>query len=241
MPTTLLISLIIVIAFGGEALFGFGGGLVAVPLLSLFLDVHDAVVLVAIFQFLLGFIVLRNFREVAWSLLPPLLVGMVLGVLIGVKILPIVSEQLLRVLLAAYILAFLVKTKLAPELAVTRASWTGGIFSGVVSGFLQGCLGIGGPAMVIYLKGILSNARVFRASVIFCLSIVNLMRIPLVGYAELLAPPIIRTALIALPAFLIAVFLGQRYHRRIPEQMYFRVIYTLLAVTAVSLIIRAVA
>jgi len=165
---------------------------------------------------------------------------MVLGVLIGVKILPIVSEQLLRVLLAAYILAFLVKTKLAPELAVTRASWAGGIFSGVVSGFLQGCLGIGGPAMVIYLKGILSNARVFRASVIFCLSIVNLMRIPLAGYAELLAPPIIRTALITLPAFLIAVFLGQRYHRRIPEQMYFRVIYTLLAVTAMSLIIRAV-
>jgi uncharacterized membrane protein YfcA len=130
MPTTLLISLIIVIAFGGEALFGFGGGLVAVPLLSLFLDVHDVVVLVAIFQFLLGFLVLKNFREVAWSLLPPLLVGMVLGVLMGVKILPIVSEQLLRVLLAAYILAFLVKTKLAPELAVTRASWAGGIFSG---------------------------------------------------------------------------------------------------------------
>jgi len=72
MPTTLLISLIIVIAFGGEALFGFGGGVVAVSLLSLFLDVHEAVVLVAIFQFLLGFIVLRNFREVAWSLLPPL-------------------------------------------------------------------------------------------------------------------------------------------------------------------------
>jgi uncharacterized membrane protein YfcA len=65
------------------------------------------------------------------------------------------------------------------------------------------------------------------------------MRIPLVGYEELLSPRIIKMALSALPAFVIAVFLGQRYYRRIPEQMYFRVVYTLLAVTAVSLILRA--
>lgn len=46
-------TIIILVAFGVEALFGFGGGLVAVPLLSLVIDVRDAVALVSVLQFLL--------------------------------------------------------------------------------------------------------------------------------------------------------------------------------------------
>lgn len=60
-------TIIILVAFGGEALFGFGGGLVAVPLLSLVIDVRDAVVLVSVLQFLIGFLIIKNYRHTRLS------------------------------------------------------------------------------------------------------------------------------------------------------------------------------
>jgi len=235
-----LTSLIILVAFGGEALFGFGGGMVAVPSLSLFLDVPEAVVLVVVFQFLLGFLAVKNYRLVAWALLPSLFIGMVFGVVLGVVILPVASQELLRLLLALYIAIFLVKEWLAPGLGATSASWLGGATAGAISGFFQGCLGIGGPPMVIYLRKLVADVRAFRASVIFCLSIANLMRIPLVGYQDLFSFRVIQLASGALPAFGIAVLLGQRYHQRIPEALYFRIVYALLTLTALTLVAKVV-
>jgi uncharacterized membrane protein YfcA len=145
-------SLVIILAFGGQALFGFGGGLVAVPLLSLLLNVGDAVVLVAIFQFLFGALAIRNYRSVAWSLMPSLLVGMLLGLLVGVWALPLLPERFLQGLLSVTIIAFLIEAALAPRLGAVRPSSLGGMCAGATSGFFQGCLGMGGPPVVMYLK-----------------------------------------------------------------------------------------
>jgi len=65
--TVWLIVGIITLAFLGEAMFGFGGGLIAVPLLSLLLGVKEAVTLVLIFQVLMGFLLIRCYRDIAWK------------------------------------------------------------------------------------------------------------------------------------------------------------------------------
>ena len=240
MSHILYTSLVIILAFGGQALFGFGGGLVAVPLLSLLLNVGDAVVLVAIFQFLFGALAIRNYRSVAWSLMPSLLVGMLLGLLVGVWALPLLPERFLQGLLSVTIIAFLIEAALAPRLGAVRPSSLGGMCAGAASGFFQGCLGMGGPPVVMYLKKIISDTVVFRASMIFCLSVANAVRIPLVGYNELFTVEIGIRFLQALPAFLVAAWLGQRYHDRVPAKLYFRVVCALLGVTAVILLVKAV-
>lgn len=84
MTTYLYCTFVVILAFGGEALFGFGGGMVAVPLLSLVLDVKEAVMLVSIFQFFVGFLILKNYKQVAWHIIPPMMIGMIIGVAIGV-------------------------------------------------------------------------------------------------------------------------------------------------------------
>jgi uncharacterized membrane protein YfcA len=230
---------VIILAFGGEALFGFGGGLVAVPLLSLMLKVGDAVVMVAIFQFLLGFLIIRNYRSVAWLLMPPLVVGMILGVFVGVSALPLIPESILQGFLALTILAFLGKTLFFSQLGVATPSWIGGAIAGVSSGFFQGCLGMGGPPIVMYLKKIVPDPLVFRASMICCLSVANVIRIPLVGYKELFTQEIGFLCLSVCPAFLFAMWLGQRFHHRVPHALYFRVVYLMLGVTAAVLLVRA--
>jgi uncharacterized membrane protein YfcA len=233
-------SIVIILAFGGEALFGFGGGLVAVPLLSLILKVGDAVVLVAIFQFLFGFLAIRNYRSVAWLLMPPLLVGMLVGVWVGVSVLSRISEPVLEGLLALTIVSFLMRSLLFSQLGATSPSWIMGTCAGIASGFFQGCLGMGGPPIVMYLKRIIPEPLVFRASMIFCLSVINIIRIPLVGYRELVTQEVGVLFLSVCPAFLFATWFGQRYHERVPQGIYFRVVHLLLGLTAVVLLLRAV-
>jgi len=50
-PVNILIPVIVACAFFGEAIFGFGGGLISVPLISLLIGVKDAATLVLVFQF----------------------------------------------------------------------------------------------------------------------------------------------------------------------------------------------
>jgi uncharacterized membrane protein YfcA len=235
----LYIYLIIALAFGGQALFGFGGGLVAVPLLSLALNVRDAVMLVAIYQFLFGFMAITSYRFVAWFLMAPLLSGMLAGVCVGVWALPLMRESALQVLLALTILGFLGHSLLFPQLGASRPSRFWGTASGIISGFLQGCLGMGGPPVVMYLKRLIPEAQVFRASMILTLSVANAARIPLAGYEDLFSPHVQSLASRSLPVFLLAAFVGHRYHRRVSEVIYFRVVYVFLGLAACVLLIRA--
>ena len=236
----LFCSIIIVVAFGGEALFGFGGGLVAVPLLSLVIDVRDAVVLVSVFQFLIGFLIIKNYRSVAWHLMPPLLVGMLGGVFVGVYTLSFLSVSLLRLLLAVFIFAFLAKTFFAPQLAVRESSVATGAASGFLAGFFQGCLSMGGPSLVIYLKNLLPDPRAFRASMIFWLSVANVIRIPLTNQESLYSPAVMTLTPMILPVFIIATLVGQKFHQKIPARLYFRTVYVFLFLAATSLLIRSI-
>ncbi|MCB0336701.1 MAG: hypothetical protein KDD62_10365, partial [Bdellovibrionales bacterium] len=62
-----LSSLIIFAAFLGQAIFGFGGGLLAIPLLSIMVPVREAVTIVLCFQLLAGVLVFEAAEQLSWS------------------------------------------------------------------------------------------------------------------------------------------------------------------------------
>lgn len=228
-------TLVVLFAFVGEALFGFGGGLVAVPLLSLALDVREAVLITSVFQFLIGFLVFRNLSKIPWKLVLPVMAGMLVGVPIGVASLDVLDPAVLRRILALFILIFLARIRWFPDLSVRSASLSGGLASGLISGFFQGCIGTGGPSLVVYLKQIAGDRQFFRAALIFLLSVANLARIVQVGATGMFSPSVVWLSAIALPFFLIGIILGQRFHRKVPEQIYYRSVYALLFLSALSL------
>jgi uncharacterized membrane protein YfcA len=229
---------VLLLAFIGEAVFGFGGGLVSVPLLSILIDVRDAVVLASIFQCLLGALVFFNFKDIAWNLIKPLITGVIVGVIIGSYSLSFLNISILRYLLSLFIFIYLIKVYFSPDFQIKNSNSYIGFLSGVFSGFFQGCLGTGGPNLIIYLKSIIPTQRNFRATIICALSIASFIRIPLFTSAELFTPSILKIALLTFPLFILGVILGQRYHNRIPSQIYFRIIYIFLFVSAVSLVFR---
>ncbi len=235
---TYLCTIVIVLAFGGEALFGFGGGLVAVPLLSLVIDVRESVVLVSIFQFFVGFLIFKSYRSVAWSLMPPLILGMVGGVIVGVYSLSVMNLTVLRFMLATFILAFLGRTYFASALAIEKPSFVSGTVSGFFGGFFQGCLSTGGPNLVIYLKKLVPDPKMFRATMIFWLSLANIIRIPFTNQGELYTENVKSLAIQIFPVFLLTILIGQVLHHKISEKLYFKVVHIFLLIAAITLVVK---
>ena len=236
----ILVILIICIAFGGEAIFGFGGGLIAIPLLSLFLGVRDAVTLALLFQVAMGVLIFKVHRNIRWRVARPISGGLVVGTVTGTLLLSRANTTFLQLFLACTILAFLIKMIWLKGLAVHNIHskpWTTG--SGFVAGLCQGLIGIGGPVLAMYLSVALPKKDQFRATTIYLLFMVCVIRLIISVPQDLYSRQLIELAAYALPFFAIVVTAGQILHQKINQTYYQRAIYLILLIAALSLFFKA--
>lgn len=236
--TVWLIVGIIMLAFLGEAMFGFGGGLIAVPLVSLLLGVKEAVTLVLIFQVLMGFLLIRCYRDVSWKAVKLMSLGLIIGSVIGTVSLVMVKESVLRLILAAFIFLFLAKTFFFDDLTFKKAGGVLGSIAGALGGLFHGMIGTGGPPFVMYLSEIKMEKTAFRATMIVLLFSCNVLRVGAYGSMGLFTESILMTSLPALPFFGVALVVGHRIHHLISEKVYRYSVYTLLFAAAVSLTLK---
>src|SRR5665213_1550288 len=149
---TVLAPAIISIAFFGESIFGFGGGLIAIPLLSLLLGVRDAVTWVLIFQPFMGLLVWQSYARIDWKAARPMMPGVLIGTIVGTLLLSKASISFLQLFLAASILLFLIKTVWFKGFTFGHKSNAGSAAAaGLSGGLFQGLIGTGGPVLTMYL------------------------------------------------------------------------------------------
>lgn len=196
--------------------------------------------LVSIFQFFVGFLILKNYKQVAWHIIPPMMIGMIIGVAIGVHSLAFFDLRTLRYILSLYILLYLTKSYFFPSLSASRESYLGGVTAGLFGGFFQGSLSTGGPNLVIYLKKLIPDSKSFRATMIFWLSVANIARIPFSYRQNLYTNEIIHLTKFIFPLFILATALGQIYHHKISNRLYFQIVHIFLLFAAIALIIKNV-
>lgn len=236
---TTLTVLVLTLAFFTQSLFGFGGGLIAIPVLSLFMPVQDAVTLASIFQLSMGFLIVRTHKDTGWAHIRALLPATVIGVILGILLLKYLDEDLIRLALAGYILLHLSRThtKFDPLGKIIKAG--GAHLAGFLGGTINAMIGGGGPAFILYLKDKAKNSAEFRANITAILFLSNIPRLAGTFSAGLMRWDIAETAAIVYPFFLGALILGQRLHSRIPQRRFFLIIEILLSLTALMLIIKA--
>ena len=239
--TLLFVGVIVVGAFLGEAMFGFGGGLVAIPLVSLLFGVRDAVTFVLLFQVSMGLLLVQNYREIAWRPVKLVSVGLLVGVVLGTVSLVMVPEAVLRLILAVFIILFLIREWFFKKRSL--AHWHPGLLgtgAGTLGGWLHGIIGTGGPPFVMFLSELNVEKVSFRATLILLLFVCNVVRVAACWSMDLFTAPILMMSLPVFPLFGLALFGGQRLHHLISEKVYRYSIYTLLFIAAVSLILKGV-
>lgn len=241
MDVIVIVSVIIIfIAFFGESMFGFGGGLVAIPLLSLLLGVKDAVTLVLIFQLLMGLLIWKTYRQIEWKVAKPMTFGLIIGTVAGTLLLAQSSIVFLQLFLAIFILIFLIKTFFFNGFSFgSKTSSIIGSSVGASGGLFQGLIGTGGPVLMMYLSVAISRKTILRATLIYLFFITSIIRVGLSIPQGLFTSRLLNLALIALPFFLLAIALGQIAHYKVSEKYYKITIYIILLSASISLLFKS--
>ncbi len=225
-----------------KSVTGMGYPLVAIPLLTLFIGVEEAVAIVAIpnvaANLLLNLGVRDHYRETRD--LPVLALASIGGAVIGTLVLVAAPETPLLIGLALTVFIFVFQRLRRPELRLaptTTRRWAP--VAGGLAGFSQGAVGVSGPIVAMWFHGyrLSKDAYVYSVTALFLMS----------GAAQLVVLTArgdydrnrIVAALLALVATVAMIPFGTRLRTRIDGYTFERLVLGLLVVSGVSLLIRA--
>lgn len=242
--TQILIAVVLVIiAALLKSVTGIGYPLVLIPGLALFVDISEAIVLIAPSNFLLN-------AQMSWgarSELPnartlrPFLGGAVIGSAIGTLLLPILPERVLRLLLIAIIVLFGVNRlrrnrRTEPEATAQRNDRLAPLV-GWIAGVFQGAAGISGPLVTPWFlsRRISVEAFVFAVTLTFAITGAVQLVVIVVG-GQFGSQLLLGLALI--PIALAVIPVGTAIRHRMQTAVFENLVLLILALAAVSLILR---
>jgi len=239
--TALHVLLVAFLATLIRSTFGFGEGLVAVPLLALTIPIEIAAPLAVLLSITTAAVVVAqdwrkiHLRSAGWLLAPTFL-----GIPLGIALLTSVHQHLVKAVLAIVIVAFSgysLLGKKPPQLHSDSRGWLLGC--GFLAGLLGGAYGMNGPPLVIYGAMRRWSPQHFRATLQGYFLPASAMVMTGYWFAGLWVPAVTRYYLLSLPVALPAIFLGRFFNHRLRGDSFLIIIYAGLACVGVLLLIQA--
>ncbi|MCF8056577.1 MAG: sulfite exporter TauE/SafE family protein [Desulfocapsa sp.] len=237
MFTPLLICVIFLLAGFIQGITGFGSALVAIPLLSLFLDIKSAIPLCILNSLVITtYLSLKMKKHLDVKKIAPLCVAAVPGIIVGSTILETVSSSIIRVWLGILLVAYSLYSLLSrPKPKKLHKLW--GYLAGFLSGAIGAAFSAGGPPAIIYstlndwgkeeIKATLSGFFLFNSYIIATAHAVRgLTNIEVFTYF-----------MISAPVVLLGTVLGSICYGRIPHALYLQIIFTFLILMGIMMIV----
>jgi len=237
MTISLLAGAVFLLAGFVQGLTGFGSALVAIPLLSLLIDIKAAVPLCILNGLLITFYLAFSLRRhLDRRKIAPLVLGSIPGVVLGVSVLRQVDSGVIRVWMGILLLSYsLYSLFFRPRSCSLSRNW------GYAAGFLTGCIGAafsaGGPPTIIYttltgwekeeIKATLSGFFALNGIVIaLAHALTGISSTETLGYFALTAPFV-----------LLGTGIGLRVGGRINRAAYLRLIFIFLLIMGAMMIL----
>jgi uncharacterized membrane protein YfcA len=232
--------LIVVLAYTIFGISGFGSTLIAVPLLALlFPDLKFVIPVVVVMDCITAISMgLRLRADVNRREFMPLLPFLMVGLATGVFLLVRLPSAVLLIALGFFAILYGVTYMRGGPPRFKLARWAVvpvGLFSGVTSA----SIGVGGPIYVMYLASRGSTPEQIRATTPVIFVFTTITRIAMFAVAGLFSREVVVTAGVLLPIALAALFLGHRLHVNLSKETTIRLIGALLALSGLSLLVRA--
>lgn len=232
----ILIGLIIFAASFNQGLTGFGFALTAVPLLSLVINIKEAIPLAAICGLIVNIYLTVHLREsIKFSDIKFLVLGSVLGIPIGVLILSEANPFIIEKILAAIIISFVI-------LNTTQLIKPNGIADkwaplfGFVSGILGGAFNTNGPPVLIYLY--LKNWDKYKqkASITGFFLVASVIIVSSHALSGVTSASVLIKILYVFPFLLAGLILGSKLFLKVSSKSYRKLILIFLTIMALILI-----
>jgi uncharacterized protein len=239
---TIHVLLIVFLATLIRSTFGFGEGLIAVPLLALALPIAVAAPLVVLLSITIAAIVVVqdwhkiHLRSAGWLLAPTFV-----GIPLGIALLTSRHQHLVKAVLALVILTFsgyFLVGRNPPRLHDDHRAWLLGC--GFLAGILGGAYGMNGPPLVIYGAMRRWSPQHFRATLQGYFLPASIVAMAGYGIAGLWTPTVTHDYLISLPAAIPAIFLGRFINHRLRGDSFLKYVHAALVCIGALLLIQAI-
>ena len=228
--------LIFMVAGFTQGVTGFGFGLLAIPLLSLFIDIKTAVPLCSLLGILVtAFLSLRLRKHIDRRKILPLLFGCIPGVAVGTLVLKKAPTELLSVLMGVMLIAYALYRltgKQQPRSIDSRWAYAAGFFTGAISSAFSA----GGPPTIIYttLRGWDKNEIKATLSGFFLTG--GLTVVTAHALTGLTTSLVLHYFLLSAPVVIGGVFIGSLLYDRIDTSVYLKLLQFLLLAMGILMI-----
>lgn len=226
--TALPVLIIILLATFVSSTFGFGLGLVAMPLLAFFIDLKTAtpyVIIVGITNSL--FIIAGNYKEVDFKPVWKMILASLAGIPIGIYFLKGTGDAIMKIILASMIILFALYSLFGKIKYHLKSEWLT-FPMGFLSGMIGSAYNMGGPPVIIYgalRKWPPSKFRVTLQSYFLPVNIIIVISHALGG---LVTQKVQTFYLYSLPIIVFSTIIGGILNRKIPTYKFTRYIHIFL-------------
>lgn len=207
----LLLALIAVFIAGSvQGLTGFGFGIVAVPILTLFISPKLAAPVTLLNSILLNtLIVQRTHTDIDLKRIWPLILAGLTGVPIGTWILVHADVDTLRIYIgvATTLIALFFLAGFSREVQREKLAF---LPIGLLSGLMSGSINMAGPPVILFLTNQRVARHIFRATIVAYFLILGVFAIPWLALGGLLTRDALLTAAIVSPALVAGGLIGNR-------------------------------
>ncbi len=230
-------------ALGGfmRGFVGFGGALVAVPVLSLMFGPRMAVAVASVMATPSVFQLLPDaIRYSEKPVVVPIGLATLLTTPLGSWILMAADPGVMKVVISALVVGMV---------ALLASGWTvkGHIgqpvllTAGIIGGLVQGSAGIGGPPVVAIALSRPGNAQAQRGNVLAVMTAISVSSWLPLAYYGLYSRQSVIAGLVLLPVYVGATALGSRYFALGGHQHYRRAALATLAAVGIATLVAAIA
>lgn len=238
----LLFNLAALIGGAAQGLTGFGSGTVSVAILALLLPFREVVPAVALLVMVPNFMLAwLTRRDLDWRRGPIAACGLSLGIVIGAYLLvavPVVwLKRGLGVVLLVYVIVTLLHTPI-PERAPRFGPADGALLglASLASGTIVGAVGVSPIPMLIYIT---ARYPKHKARAVLTQAFVVGAIVQNIVYARLglLTLDLVWLVLATIPAIVLGILIGNRWHQRVNQKAFGRILALLLALPALELLL----
>lgn len=237
----ILLCIVVIFLLAGfvQGVTGFGSVLVALPLLSLFLDVKVAIPLCALNSVVITtFLALRLRKYLDWKKILPLCIAAIPGMIVGVTLLKRVSSESLSIALGVLLVVYSCYCLLV-KVRQRRLHPVWSYLAGFSSGAIGAAFSAGGPPTIIYatlndwgkdeIKATLSGFFLFNSYLSATAHAVS----------GLTTVTVLTSFLYSAPFVLAGTVLGSLCYGRIERALYLKVIFVFLFLMGMMMIVTA--
>ena len=228
------------LAAGCQSLTGFGSALVAVPLLSLYLDAKLAVVISTFLSTIVSTPLIFEVRQqLRLMKVMPLAIGGVIGVPVGLVILKAVDAGVLKILVAVVVILACALVFMAPRLTFGGRNTLSGLITGALSGLLRASTSMAGPPVVLYTLSHEQEIEEFRSTVLGVFLVTGILTLPGFILADLVSRDAVIATAVALPGVAVGLLVGATLRARVEPKLFRKLVLAVLVITSIGVIVSA--